>query len=61
MFCQCLFFLEFLKLQRFLYPQKKRDFEEKFMKPAIKNFPEFSREELLNFASGFRTFDTDSR
>ena len=49
---------DFLKIQRYLNPQKKIEFENEFMKPAITAFPEFSKLEILNFAAAFRTFGT---
>jgi hypothetical protein len=53
--------LTFLKIQRWLYPQKKVAFDRDFLEPAMKNFPQFSRAELLAAAAAFRNFDEDGR
>jgi len=49
---------EFLNIQRNFYPQKLKEFEQKFYVPA-KNFPQFSKDEVNVFVQAFRAYDLD--
>jgi len=50
---------EFLQVMSLLYPDKQRELESKFYKPAFSNYPEFTRPEIQVFLQSFRKYDVD--
>jgi len=48
--------VQFLKVMRILYPEKRREFEREFY-GVMKNFPEFAKEDFDVFVETFRKFD----
>jgi calmodulin len=50
---------EFLQVMSLLYPDKERELQSKFYRPAFMNFPEFTRPEIQVFLESFRKYDKD--